>query len=515
MEHCATNQAIGVIRLIRKDGQIILGVDEAGNPHPVVVADMDNRPLQASADAHPSGYDMNGYFEDDTNKDAYYNPETGEDTFRYDDGDGGDIRAEALRIVNPITEHVAMYDMEGSPVDAAIHTDRMDDMLTNTMVDHIMCTYCGVKPYKHKCNTCKAVGYCGRTCQSQDWAYHKKTCTEKPTICNACNHGKITIWCTRCHNVGYCCDACMRRDVVVHRKTCYPRASGYYTRHMCAFKTYRKKAHGTHGANCSCASCVKKDKAYLHYMRIKDTKNGKELTVLSAGRTRSQSEYTEYPVFVHEEGPQVAMVYHAPGDGTVADIGADPPTRGRERSRSRSASRSRSGSRSRSPGGSTDPRVRGGRAYRTDPRRRARSAPPGNAYLRRPERFSRGGRSSYQYLPATLSRDVYARYGRFQNAYGRRQWYRPGLFQWFWMWGLLNAHNRRRYDPVYDQQGGPIYFDPVLHPRIVDRQLKAVMARRTDLLSDHVSIVPNYDRGQFMWARGHGSEGESDIVGKW
>lgn len=40
----------------------------------------------------------------------------------------------------------------------------------------VPCDACGTAGATQKCSQCKCVYYCNRTCQQEDWKYHKATC---------------------------------------------------------------------------------------------------------------------------------------------------------------------------------------------------------------------------------------------------------------------------------------------------------------------------------------------------
>ena len=65
-----------------------------------------------------------------------------------------------------------------SPISLKYATkDPQHDLLQKPKPDLQPCTYCGKSGHTKKCSRCQKASYCGKTCQTNDWKQHKKTCT--------------------------------------------------------------------------------------------------------------------------------------------------------------------------------------------------------------------------------------------------------------------------------------------------------------------------------------------------
>lgn len=110
-----------------------------------------------------------------------------------------------------------------------------------------MTTSLDIKREFQRCSKCKAVTYCSRRCQEDDWPEHRQYCSGKAQVevegevvtepnattaessaCGACGReeeeGDKLLLCSGCHSVKYCDRECQRAAWKTHKATC--KASG-------------------------------------------------------------------------------------------------------------------------------------------------------------------------------------------------------------------------------------------------------------------------------------------------
>lgn len=113
------------------------------------------------------------------------------------------------------------------------------------------CRLCGTRALDvrrefQRCSKCKAVTYCSRRCQEDDWPEHKQHCfpkkvrvevegeavtephaaTAEVSACGACGRaeeeGEKLLLCSGCHSDKYCDRECQRAAWKTHKVTCNP-----------------------------------------------------------------------------------------------------------------------------------------------------------------------------------------------------------------------------------------------------------------------------------------------------
>ena len=103
---------------------------------------------------------------------SYFNDDDDDDDSDNDDGGGGDEEERPIRSSGAVPS----VDPEAAKRSAAALSA---SVMEAPSADKVCCSACGTVALDLKACRCKAVRYCGKACQVDDWPRHKLACTWK------------------------------------------------------------------------------------------------------------------------------------------------------------------------------------------------------------------------------------------------------------------------------------------------------------------------------------------------